>query len=182
MVGRENQGREQHERAGPGLDPPKFAALGVRLEPPLQGLQRWLQLVSEDGGRRARLDETLSQPDREHAPERRAGQAGQGVRHGSTNRLSQWAVWQRQAKMDASGGSNSNTVAVAMGRLLLAALADKPTEAVLFMPLDEQVKSSMPLRITDMRIEGEPAELIVSLSPMTPAERGAFFDGIVRGP
>jgi len=91
--------------------------------------------------------------------------------------------WRRQAKMGPSGECNESLVALGMSRLLLAALAGEPAEPVLFMPLEEPLlKSCLPLRITDLRVDGQEAALTLELTPMTPEERQAAFQRIVGSP
>jgi uncharacterized protein YpmS len=86
-------------------------------------------------------------------------------------------AWQRTAKMDPSGGSNASTVAAAMSKLFLGALADQPTDAVLFMPVDEK-GTSVPLRLTQVKIEGNC--LTLTVEPMSSQQRSALFARILQ--
>jgi hypothetical protein len=79
--------------------------------------------------------------------------------------------------MEAAGGSNDSAVKAAMARLVLSALADKPVDAVIFMPVDES-GTSVPLRITRLEVAGD--SLTLTLEPMDPEQRSAVFSEIRR--
>jgi uncharacterized protein YpmS len=91
--------------------------------------------------------------------------------------LSRLPQWQREASIDRTGRSNTSAVAAAMTKLLLGALNDRPSDAVLFMPIADGSRS-VPLRLTDVQVKAEGITLCVQA--MTAAERQMVLDSIRR--
>ena len=80
--------------------------------------------------------------------------------------------WRAEARLDRNGGFNASAVALATSRLLMNAIDDKPSDPVLFMPVDEG-ETSVPLRVTTVQVKGR--ALTLSLEPMPRDEREALF-------
>jgi hypothetical protein len=87
------------------------------------------------------------------------------------------ADWQRGARIGADGSADSDAVAAGMSELLLDLLNDRPADAVLFLPYDiRRLKSGLPVRLTDIRIEGQ--TLMLTVTPLNPAERQQLLEHI----
>ncbi len=83
--------------------------------------------------------------------------------------------------MDDTGASNTSTVSIAMSKLLLNSLADKPSEAVLFMPIDERMDQrslSAPLRISELSVDQQSRSMTLTVAPMSHDQRAALFQAI----
>lgn len=91
--------------------------------------------------------------------------------------LSRLPQWQREASIDRTGRSNTSAVAAAMTKLLLGALNNQPSDAVLFMPIADGSRS-VPLRLTNVEVKKEGITLTVQA--MTAAERQMVLDSIRR--
>lgn len=87
------------------------------------------------------------------------------------NRLPQWRA---EAKMDRAGAANPQAVAVAMSQLLFAALSSRPTDAVVFVPIDQS--GGMPTKIS--KIEVGNGEITMTLDPMPAGERHALLNSL----
>lgn len=85
--------------------------------------------------------------------------------------------WQRGARIGADGSADADAVAAGMSELLLDLLNDRPADAVLFLPYDvRRLKSGLPVRITDIRIEGQTLNLTVT--PLNATERQELLEHI----
>ncbi|HWB54909.1 MAG TPA: hypothetical protein VG722_11975 [Tepidisphaeraceae bacterium] len=84
--------------------------------------------------------------------------------------------WKREARMRASGAANSAGVAVAMSRLLLCALSNKPVDPVLFLPVDD--RTAIPAKIDSIDI-GD-GRLSLKLEPMSEKERTEYWDRLIH--
>ena len=81
---------------------------------------------------------------------------------------------QREAELGKDGSANSEAMAAAMAKLFLRVLANEPGEPVLFLPVGEQ--RSVPVRLTDVRIEDK--ELSLTVKPLNAKERVALIERI----
>jgi len=81
-------------------------------------------------------------------------------------------AWQESATVDARG-ANGTAVAVAMGKLILNALDDKPADPILFMPDDNG--KALPLRLVDISVG---KELMLTVQPLTPEQRAELIRSI----
>ncbi len=89
--------------------------------------------------------------------------------------------WQTAARIGPTGASNMSAMKVSVTRLVLDSLENQPTDAVLFMPVDEKLGdrgNSVPLRITSIDI-GDQC-LSMTLRPMTRAERQELLARLVQ--
>jgi uncharacterized protein YpmS len=91
--------------------------------------------------------------------------------------LSRLPDWQREASIDRTGRSNTSAVAAAMSKLLLGALNNQPSDAVLFMPIADGSRS-VPLRLTGVAVKEE--GITITVQAMTAAERQMVLDSIRR--
>ena len=80
--------------------------------------------------------------------------------------------WQESATIDARG-ANGTAVAVAMGKLILNALDDKPADPILFMPDDSG--RALPLRLVDISVG---KELTLTVQPLNPEQRAELIKTI----
>lgn len=81
-------------------------------------------------------------------------------------------AWQESAAMDARG-ANGTAVAVAMGKLILNSLDDRPADPILFMPDDNG--KALPLRLVDISVG---KELKLTVQPLTPEQRAELIKNI----
>jgi hypothetical protein len=90
----------------------------------------------------------------------------------------QMPLWRQQASIDRTGVANSSAISSAMSQVLMNVLNERPSDAVLFLPLVDQ--GSIPVKLTAMKIEDHTITLTVH--PMTPAERSDLLARIKRDP
>ncbi len=86
------------------------------------------------------------------------------------------AYWQSRAKIDPNGSTNPNAVRVAMSELLVNSLDGKDSSPVLYAPGNDS--EWMPVRLADMRIDGD--QLIVTVAPIPRADREKLLEEIKR--
>jgi hypothetical protein len=79
---------------------------------------------------------------------------------------------QRRAKMDASGATNPSGIVAAMSQLLLSALADQPTDPVIFVPIDQH--GGIPAKIS--AIDVGDGHVSLTLDPMSAKERRVYWN------
>jgi hypothetical protein len=86
-------------------------------------------------------------------------------------------AWQRGARIGADGSADADAIAAGMSELLLDLLNDRPADAVLFLPYDiRRLKSGLPVRLTDIRIEGQ--TLTLTVTPLNATERQQLLERI----
>jgi hypothetical protein len=81
---------------------------------------------------------------------------------------------QREAEFTPDGSANTEASSAAMATLFLHVLANEPAEAVLFLPVGQ--KRSVPVRLTDVKIEEKTLSLTVK--PLNANERVALLERI----
>ncbi|HEY1687066.1 MAG TPA: hypothetical protein VGG19_20065 [Tepidisphaeraceae bacterium] len=79
--------------------------------------------------------------------------------------------WRTDAKMDATGSTNLPGVAVAMGKLLNAALEDKTAPPIIFVPIDQH--GGIPARITSLEVGNR--QITLTLDAMKSADRRSYW-------
>jgi hypothetical protein len=79
-------------------------------------------------------------------------------------------MWQQLANVDASG-ANDYAVKTAMGKMLLRALSDEPTEATIFLPATQSGR--VPVHVRDVKIEDD--TLTLTVEPLNAAERSTLL-------
>lgn len=85
------------------------------------------------------------------------------------------AAWKRQANMDDAGGLNAAAVNAGLGLMLLDIAAGRPTDAVMFVPVNDK-GTAVPMLITALRVDEE--ALTVSAKPMSRAQTQALLERI----
>lgn len=87
--------------------------------------------------------------------------------------------WQRDARLDSRGQANSAMSLALGGRIVMAMLDGKPTDAVAAVPVDDK---SMLVRVvgfgTEKNATGEGEALVVKLRPLEPEKRKAVLAGL----
>jgi hypothetical protein len=84
--------------------------------------------------------------------------------------------FQGGANISSDGVANGDAASAAMNRLLLATLQYKPTDAVIFVPLDPlgvKLTKSLPVKITAIHMHDHTLEM--TAEQMTPEERGELL-------
>jgi uncharacterized protein YpmS len=87
-------------------------------------------------------------------------------------------MWQASAAIDANGAANPSAIAASATKLLFHVLNHEPTEPVLYLPVMAQ-KGSVPVRISDVRIEAQ--TLTLRVRPMTRQQQVALIERIRAG-
>ncbi len=82
--------------------------------------------------------------------------------------------WEDKAKFDPQGRANRGAAGAAMTKLLLNALNSKPSDPVIFLPLEGS--DYAPLKVTAMTIKGN--NLSMTMRLLTMAERTTYLDNI----
>ncbi|HEY8751462.1 MAG TPA: hypothetical protein VIM11_26010 [Tepidisphaeraceae bacterium] len=86
-------------------------------------------------------------------------------------------AWRAGAEIGPQGGANLDTVAAAMGELLIDMLHEQPAPPVLFLPYSMQSKpKSLPVKVTAFRIEGK--TLTMTVEPLDAPDRAALLEEI----
>jgi hypothetical protein len=85
--------------------------------------------------------------------------------------------WRQVARIDDTGVANDDAIQAVFGDLLLSVLADRPSEAVTFVPLIGG--KVLAVKLLDIRIE--PHKLTLTVQPMLPTEREAILSRIKSG-
>jgi hypothetical protein len=78
--------------------------------------------------------------------------------------------------MDATGATNEDARAAAMGKLVLQLLNSKPSPAVIFLPRDFHGSKTVPVRLTGVTVEK--GNLTITVQPMNEQERAALIEQI----
>lgn len=86
--------------------------------------------------------------------------------------------WQANADIDANGAANPSAITASATELLFHVLNHEPAEPVLYLPVMAQ-KGSVPVRISDVRIEKE--TLTLRVKPMTRQQQVALIERIRSG-
>jgi len=81
----------------------------------------------------------------------------------------------QEAKINAAGAANSPALQAMTAELFFHVMRHEPADPVLFLPLADGA-DSMPVRIKE--IEVDDGKLLLSVVPLTPAERAALLDKI----
>ena len=85
--------------------------------------------------------------------------------------------WQDKSVIRPNGTANSDTVAAAMGELLLDILNDHPARPYLFLPYDvSNSPRSLPVKLTGVEIVNK--TLLLTLEPLTPDERQKLLQDV----
>jgi hypothetical protein len=83
-------------------------------------------------------------------------------------------LYQQDANISADGIANGDAASAAMNQLLLDTITYKPTNAVVFVPIDwQQLTKSLPVKITALSIHDHTVEM--TAEPMTSKERGILL-------
>jgi hypothetical protein len=85
-------------------------------------------------------------------------------------------AWQSRARIDATGATNEDARAAAMGKLVLQLLNNKPSPAVIFLPRDFHGSKTVPVRLTSVTIEK--GALTITVQPMNEEERATLIEKI----
>ena len=82
--------------------------------------------------------------------------------------------WQQGAEIRPNGSANTDTVATAMGELLIDILNNRPAPPVLFLPYDlSNGRRSLPVKLTSVQIADR--TLMLTVEPLSPSERQALL-------
>ncbi len=82
-------------------------------------------------------------------------------------------AWRRRAGSYPSGSIDGDGAATAMGQLLLNSLRNEGADPILCIPIWDNKHTFMPVRLTQIKVAEE--TLTVTVAPLTPQERQAFF-------
>jgi hypothetical protein len=85
-------------------------------------------------------------------------------------------AWQNKANIDPTGLANLDAKAAALGKMVLRMLNHEPSPAVVFLPRDEKLSKTVPVRLTNGAVEK--GLLTITVQPMDAAERAALLDQI----
>lgn len=89
-------------------------------------------------------------------------------------------MYQEDANISADGIANGDAASAAMNQLLLAMLQYKPTQAVIFVPIDwTHLTKSLPVKITSLKMHDHTLEL--TAAQMNAEERKAFLEKLKAG-
>jgi len=83
-----------------------------------------------------------------------------------------------EARLDSTGGANADATRAGLLRLILALAEDRPTDAVLFLPVDEE--RFLPVQLTGVTISEKSIDL--QIQPLDDAERQAFLSKVRAKP